>query len=321
MAYASRLLTSSEVNYSITKKECLALVWSLQKFRPFIWGCKVIIITDHEALCWLRTKKDLAGRLARWSLCLQEYEVQIQYRSGKLHQNADCLSRNPLLTQEEVLEERCLEVGSMIMDPLDLELQDVRLEFVKKQREVTEWKIIMERIEAKRSVGRHFCLLDGRLFKQKSVYGRTYLRLCVPPEYRSLILNLCHDDPVAGNLGIQRTLTKIIGRFFWNTLTEDVTRYVKSCLLCQKRKSVCSLPTGMLQTIKVERPFQKIGVDLLGPFPTSVNGNKMLIVAVDYLTKWVELEALPTGKADVVTQFIVDKIVLRHGAPESIINR
>jgi hypothetical protein len=47
LAYASRLLTSSEVNYSITKKECLALIWSLQKFRPFIWGCKLIIITDH----------------------------------------------------------------------------------------------------------------------------------------------------------------------------------------------------------------------------------------------------------------------------------
>ncbi len=193
------------------------------------------------------------------------------------------------------------------------------LEFAKKQREVSEWKIIMECIEAKRSVGRHFCLLDGRLFKQKSVYGRTYLRFCVPPEYRSLILKSCHDDPVAGHLGIQRILTKIIGRFFWNTLTEDVTMNVKSCLLCQKRKNVCSLLTGMLQTIKVERPFQKIAVDLLGPFPTSVNGNKMLIVAVDYLTKWVELEALPTGKADVVTQFIVDKIVLHHGAPESII--
>jgi hypothetical protein len=85
---------------------------------------------------------------------------------------------------------------------------------------------------------------------------------------------------VAGHLGIQRTSTKIIGSFFWNTLPEDVTMYVKSCLLCQKPKSVCSLPTGMLQTIKVERPFQKIGVDLLGPFPTSVNGNKMLIVAL-----------------------------------------
>jgi hypothetical protein len=53
----------------------------------------------------------------------------------------------------------------------------------------------------------------------------------------------------------------------------------------------------MLQSINVDRPFQKIGVDLLGPFPTSFKGNKITIVAVDYLTKWVELQA------DVVTQF------------------
>lgn len=74
-----------------------------------------------------------------------------------------------------------------------------------------------------------------------------------------------------------------------------------------------------MQSIKVERPFQKIGVDLLGPFPTSLKGNKMIIVAVDYLTKLVELQALPTGKSDVVTDFIVDKIVLRHGTPESLV--
>jgi hypothetical protein len=60
---------------------------------------------------------------------------------------------------------------------------------------------------------------------------------------------------------------------FWNTLAQEVTAYVKSCLLCQKRKSVCSLRTGMLQSINVDRPFQKIGVDLLGPFPTSFKGN------------------------------------------------
>jgi hypothetical protein len=70
LAYASRLLSTSEMNYSITEKECLALIWSLHKFRSFVWGCKIIIVTDHEALCWLQTKKDLAGRLARWSLCL-----------------------------------------------------------------------------------------------------------------------------------------------------------------------------------------------------------------------------------------------------------
>jgi hypothetical protein len=93
LAYASRLLSSSEINYSITEKECLALDWALKKFKGYVWGCKIVVVTDHQALCWLLTKRDLAGRLARWSLSIQEYDIEIRYRSGKLHDNADCLSR------------------------------------------------------------------------------------------------------------------------------------------------------------------------------------------------------------------------------------
>jgi hypothetical protein len=78
----------------------------------------------------------------------------------------------------------------------------------------------------------------------------------------------------------------------------DITRHVQSCVHCQSRKGVPDKPEGLLQCIKVERPFQKVGIDLLGPFPLSTQGNKMIIVAVDYLTKWVELKAMPTGKAD-----------------------
>ena len=96
--------------------------------------------------------------------------------------------------------------------------------------------------------------------------------------------------------------------------------YVRACTSCQTRKSPKTTPAGLLQCIKVERPFQKIGIDLLGPFTTSHSGNKIIIVVVDYLTKWVELEALPTGKADVVTTFFVNRVVLRHGLPETMIS-
>jgi hypothetical protein len=125
---------------------------------------------------------------------------------------------------------------------------------------------------------------------------------------------------MSGHLGVRRTLTKISNRFFWERLAIDVTNYVQSCPYCQGRKGVNKRPAGFLQCIQVARPFQKVGIDLLGPFPLSNTGNKMIIVAVDYLKKWVELRAMPTGKADMVATFFVEQIVLRHGAPESIIS-
>ena len=60
ISYTSCLLDSAEQNYSITEKECLALVWAVQRFRTYIWGMKVRVVTDHHSLCWLMKKKELS---------------------------------------------------------------------------------------------------------------------------------------------------------------------------------------------------------------------------------------------------------------------
>ena len=98
VAYASKKLTSHERNWTPSEGECFAVVWAVKKFRPFLHGSRFTLQTDHHALKWLMTTTDLTGKLARWSLRLQEYDFEITYRPGKFHVNADSLSRLPMKT-------------------------------------------------------------------------------------------------------------------------------------------------------------------------------------------------------------------------------
>ena len=93
MAYASRILHKAELNYSTTEREALALAWAVNYFRPYLYGRRFTLITDHCPLSWLKTLPETRGRLARWILVLSEYDWSIRHRAGKQHGNADGLSR------------------------------------------------------------------------------------------------------------------------------------------------------------------------------------------------------------------------------------
>ena len=104
IAYASRTLNSHEINYSTIEKELLSIVWSTKYFRPYLYGKRFIIQTDHRPLVWLMSLKDPNSKLLRWKVKLDEYDFEIRYKEGKLNTNADALSR--IRSPTELIETR-----------------------------------------------------------------------------------------------------------------------------------------------------------------------------------------------------------------------
>ena len=93
IAQANLSLSNAERNYSITSKDCLAVVRSIKKFREYLKGFCFTVVTDYSSLQWLRSLKDPTGRLARWALSLLEYDFEVHYIKGALNVVLDFLSR------------------------------------------------------------------------------------------------------------------------------------------------------------------------------------------------------------------------------------
>ena len=186
--YIHRVLSRAERNYSTTENECLALVWSIKNLRPYLEGYKFRAITDHSALHWLQHLKEPTGRLARWALELQQWDVKIEHRKGAMHRIPDALSR----IQEKEMEEVEIAAFEEVKDPWYLKrIEEIQTNPVKYK----SWRID-----------------DGLIYRQTRdrilgpVTGREEpWKLVVPVEHRDRVLRDAHCEALAGHLGIEKT--------------------------------------------------------------------------------------------------------------------
>jgi hypothetical protein len=110
VAYASRTLNPAETNLDTTEKEVLAIIWNVKHFRPFLYGKKFTIRTDHQPLKWLKNLKEPNAKLTRWRLALEEFDYEIEYIPGKSNKVADALSRVELFNNDmEIVNEEIVE--------------------------------------------------------------------------------------------------------------------------------------------------------------------------------------------------------------------
>uniref|UniRef100_A0A6G1SFF7 RNA-directed DNA polymerase n=1 Tax=Aceria tosichella TaxID=561515 RepID=A0A6G1SFF7_9ACAR len=334
VAYTSRTLIKSERNYATTHKECLAMIHAIKQWRYYLYGKHFQVITDHHALCWLMKTKDHQGQLARWSLLLQEFQFTVHYESGKVHDDADCLSRYPLPATEGAEEEyeiptwpisaisRRDRVEKLIANH---ELVVPTFDVAKEQRYDVKFEPIMTILEnpsasnkEKRKL-KHYLLKEGQLYRRSKRNKNIYL-LVIPESMKKFVLQQAHDAPSSGHFGIKRTIETLRSRFYWPTLDQDVKQYVKTCDKCQLKKADSRPREGLMVPMPIPvQPFEIVGMDLLGPLPMSSSKKNHILVITDYLTKFVIASPMRKTTTARIADHLKRLLFFKHGIPKTVV--
>nr|GEW18870.1 reverse transcriptase domain-containing protein [Tanacetum cinerariifolium] len=293
--YASKTMNDAKTNYTTTEKEMLLLSISSQK--------------------------DAKARLLRWVLLLQEFDFQVLDTKGAENLAADHLSRleNPyenVLDPKEINEIFPLETLSMVTFRGDSNASWFAYfanyhagNFIVKGMTSQQKNKFFKDVK-------HYFWDDPFLFK---ICADQVIRRCVHGKEALDILEACQNGPTGGHHGANLTAKKIFDSgFFWPTIYKDAHEFVKNCDSCQRQGKISQRDEMPQNSIQVCEIFNVWGIDFMGPFLSS-RGNKYILVAVDYLSKWVKAKALPTNDARVVCKFL-KSLFARFDAPRAIIS-
>ncbi|GJW20599.1 reverse transcriptase domain-containing protein [Tanacetum coccineum] len=254
-------------------------------------------------------------------LLLQEFDVIIHDKKGAENLAADHLSRlgNPhqdVLKNKEITKTFPLETLGMVTfrgDSSTLWFADIANyhagNFIVKGMSSQQKKKFFKDVK-------HYFWDDPYLFR---IGADQVIRRCVYGQEAVDILTACHNGPTGGHHGANYTAKKVFDSgFYWPTIYRDAHDLVTRCDACQRQGKISQKDEMPQNAIQVCEIFDVWGIDFMGPFPSS-RGNKYILVAVDYLSKWVEAKALPTNDARVVVKFL-KSLFARFGTPRAIIS-
>ncbi|GFW24939.1 transposon Tf2-11 polyprotein [Trichonephila clavipes] len=316
--YASRLLTPAERNYSTTEREALAVVWALKKFRGYIEGTEITVASDHQPLKWLLNLKSPTGRLARWALEIQSFNLKVQYIPGKANVVADMLSRPVTQEEESFCEENNITIADMptrsCKDIREAQLKDDNLKKI-----IDSFESPLKTEEYANWTERGFLLNQGVLYCYVPDADSAEAQLVIPIAERELIMER-HHDPMAGHYGEEGTFQKIVRRYYWTGMRKYISDYIKKCPECARFKATNQKPASLLRTPVYSQRFEVIAIDLFGPLPQTDTGIQWIFIVEDCAMKWVELFALSQASARQCATTLIEEVFMRHGIPRRIIS-
>lgn len=290
VAFHSAKFSTTQQNYSATERECLAVLMGIEKFRPYIDGVQFTVVTDHASLKWLQNLREPHGKLARWAVRLQAFDIVFEHRPGTQMVVPDALSRS--------------------LDLVDLSVQtndpwyNKMLELAKDQK-VHKYKI-------SNGLLYHLGRFDVKL-------GSRRWTLCVPKEKVAEVLSEQHEN--LSHPGYWKTLKTIQRIYYWPRMYEEIAEFIRACTVCKQVKHTnenTRVPIGSYRDpISVGRV---LSLDLVGPLPaSSIRKFQWIIVAVDVFSKYVFVRACSSATTNVITDFLEKDVFYRFDTPEILI--
>lgn len=321
VAYYSRQTSPEEKNFHAYELETLAVVGSLKKFRVYLLGKAFKIVTDCSALRSTFSKRDIIPRIARWWLLLQEFNCNVEYRSGSKMAHVDALSRNPVTTDSPSssscnISDDCFPCVMSITSGSDdwlhtLQLGDSELRRIR--------DILSSNMDADglKYIKDNYIIKDNKLYRILDG-DASNIRWVVPKGARWQICRLNHDD--LGHFGIEKTLERIKSSYWFPNMSKFVKKYVGACLECAYAKKSVNNKEGQLHPIeKVDIPFHTVHIDHLGPFVRSKRGNSYLLVVVDSFTKFALVKPVKNTKTETAIRILND-IFYTFRVPDRLIS-
>ncbi|GJW36208.1 reverse transcriptase domain-containing protein [Tanacetum coccineum] len=283
--FASKTLNLAQQKYTVTEKELMVVVFAFDKFKCYLILSKAIVHTNHSALKHLFKKQDAKPRLIRWILLLQEFDIEIKDRKGTENVVADHLSQ---IENDESSDDSEVDDNFPGETLMEINTKD------------EPWFVDFA----------NYLVADiipkGMTYQQKNKFFSDLKHYFWEEPY---LFKLCSD-------GMIRRCPRL--RFLLANDHKRAHTLVQLCEECQKTGNISKHDEIPLTNIQVCEIFDIWGIDFIGPFQKS-HKFEYILIAIDYVSKWVEAQALPANDARVVITFL-KKLFCRFGIPKALIS-
>ncbi len=319
VAFYSRKLNPAQTRYTTTERELLSIVETLKEFRNILLGQQINVYTDHKNLTY---KNFNTERVMRWRLIIEEFSPNLIYIKGTHNVVADALSRleiddsNTLPNKESLNTEQFAELYGK--DPEDLPSDAYPLEYRLFYKFQQQDKALLKRVKQPHAG------LDAKTFRGG---GQDWSLIChngkivVPEKLRQRVITWYHE--ALCHPGINRTEETIGQHLWWPKMRDEITEHVTVCPTCQKNKKQRKKYGHMPEKEAEAEPWDKMCVDLIGPYTIKRKGQKPLhvkcVTMIDPATGWFEI-AQYNDKQPITIANIVERYWLnRYPLPTQVI--